>query len=158
MGSLTLMVAILSSRTRLVVYIYKSIAITLGVLLFLNGCEIKSAELKTLESSVSIIQLTTGWEVSRWYQDKGGGFTGPRYAEIRIEYKPTNDYTKEEVYNQIVDILKSNNWEGEECIACSSASFSASLQQDDYPIPINARVRIHSDENLVSIRMVNPKP
>lgn len=152
------MVAFLSSQTRLIGYIYKSIAVTLGILLFLSGCEMRSAELKTLESSVSTIQSTTGHEVSRWYQDKEAGFTGPIYAEIRIEYEPINDYTKEELYDELVNILKKNNWEGEECIACSSASFSASLQQDDYPIPINARVRIHSDENLVSIRMVNPKP
>ena len=128
------------------------------VLIFLSSCKVKSAQLQQLESSVSIIQLTTGHEVNRWYQDKEVGLTGPIYAEIRIEYEPINNYKKEEVYDEIVDILKKHNWDGEACHACSTASFSASLQQDDYPIPISARVRVHSDQNLVSIRMEHPRP
>ena len=138
--------------------LYSHIALAFGLLLFLSGCEIKSAQLLELESLVSIIQLTTGHEVNRWYKDTEAGFTGPIYAEIRIEYEPNSNYTKEDVYDEIVAILIKNNWEGEECNGCSSVSFSASLQHDNYPIPINARVRTHSDENLVSIRMVHPKP
>jgi hypothetical protein len=134
------------------------IALTLSFLLFLSGCETKSAQLKALESSASIIQLATGHEVNRSLRDKEAGLTGPVYAEIRIEFEPNDNYTKEAVYKEIVNILEENNWEGEACKACDSASFSASLPQDDYPIPINARVRIHSDENLVSIRMVYPRP
>jgi len=133
-------------------------ALAFGLLLFLSGCEIKSAQLKALENSISIIQPTTGREASRSVQDKEAGFTGPIYAELRITYEPINDYTKEDLYDEIVALLEGNNWEGETCSACRPASFSASLQPDDYPIPINARVRIHSDENLVSIRIVHPRP
>jgi hypothetical protein len=129
-----------------------------GFLLCLCGCETKSAQLQELESLVSIIQLTTGREVSRWSQDTEPGFTGPIYAEMRIKYEPINDYTKEEVYSEIVDILKNNSWEGEACSACTTSSFSASLEQDDYPIPINARVRVHSDKNLISISLEHPRP
>jgi hypothetical protein len=118
----------------------------------------KSAQLQELESLTSIIQLNTGREVSQWYQDTEAGFTGPIYAKARIEYEPIDNYTKEEVYNEIVSILIENGWEGEECNGCSSASFGASLQQDDYPIPINATVLIRSDERLVSITMEHPKP
>ena len=131
-------------------------ALAFGILFLLSGC--KSAQLEALEKEVAVIQLTAGREVSRWIQDKHAGFTGPVYAEMFIQYEPINDYTKKEVYDEIVTILETNGWEGEKCGACSSDSFSASLQQDDYPIPINARVRIISDENLISIRMVHPRP
>ena len=134
------------------------LALAFTLLLFLSGCEIKSAQLQELERAVSIIQLTTGREVSRSIQDKEAGFTGPIYAQIRIEYEPNNHYTKGEVYNEMLDIFEKNKWEVKECDACRTASFSASWQQDNYPIPINARVLIRSDENLVSIRIVHPKP
>ena len=130
----------------------------IGLLLFLDGCERKSAQLQALESLVSTIQPSTAHEISRWYADKGSGFTGPTYAEMRIEFEPTNHSTKEDVFNELVAILKNNDWEGEACSACSTASFSASLKQADYPIPIDARVRVHSDENLVTVRMVHSKP
>ncbi len=133
-------------------------ALVCGLLLFLSGCEIKSVQLKALENSVSIIQPTTGREVSRSVQDKEAGFTGPIYAEIRIKYEPLNNYTKEDLYDEIVAILEKNSWEGKECNACRSASFIASLQQDDYRIPISATVLIHPDENLVIIKMVHPRP
>ena len=58
-------------------------ALALGILFFLSGC--KSAQLKTLENEVSIIQLITGREVSRSVRDKHAGFTGPIYAEILIQ-------------------------------------------------------------------------
>ena len=134
------------------------VVLVLGVFLFLSWRETKSAQLQELESLASIIQLNTGRELSRSYQDTEAGFTGPIYAELRINYEPIDNYTKEEVYNEIVFILIENGWEGEECDGCSSASFSASLQRDDYPIPINAIVLVPSDEFIVSIRMEHPKP
>lgn len=127
-----------------------------SLLLFLSGCKRTSAQLQALESSASIIQLRTGREVSRWSQDTEAGFTGPVYAEIRIKYEPINNYTKEEVYNEIVDVLEKNNWERDEWNIDRSDYFSASLQQDHFTLL--AIVRIHSDENFVSIRIVNRKP
>ena len=89
-------------------YTYKRyIAIAFGVLLFLSGCQ--SAELEALGNSVSLIQLQTGREVSRWHQDKDVVFGKPIYAKVRIEYEPINYYTKEDVYDEIVAILIKNN-------------------------------------------------
>ena len=93
-------------------YIYKSyIVLALGVLLFLSGC--KSAGLKALENLVSNMQLTTGREVERYLQDNGRGFiTGEiYYPEVCIVYEPINNYTKKDVYYEIVTILKKNNWQ-----------------------------------------------
>lgn len=126
------------------------------LLLCLGGC--RSTQLKTLESLVSIISPTTGREVSRYVQEKERGFTGPVYAEIFIEYEPLDGYTQKELYDEIVAILADNHWEGEVCEGCGQDSFSASLQQGNYPIPITARVRIHPGENIVSIRMTHPQP
>lgn len=129
-----------------------------GFLLFLCGCETKSAQLQELESLVSDLQLTSGLEISRWSQDTEPGFTGPIYAEMRIEYEPVIGYTKEEVYSEIVDFLKNNSWKGEACTVCTTSFFSASLEQDGYPIPIRAKVRVDLDENLVSISLEHPRP
>ena len=138
--------------------LYIIVLLAFSLLLFLSGCKMKSVQLQELENLASYIRLTMGREVSRWSHDKEAGLTGPIYARIRIEYEPINNYTKEEVYNEIVDILKKNDWKGQACIGCSTPSFSASLRQDDYPIPINARVRVHSGENLVSISIEHPRP
>jgi len=130
--------------------------LALIILLFLSGC--KSDQLKTLESSLSTIQLTTGREVSRYARDRSEGFTGPIYANIRLEFEPINQYSKKDVYDEIVAYLEENNWEEDECNGCSSGYFSASLPQDPYPIPLSVEVLLHADENLVSISITNFKP
>ena len=117
-----------------------------------------SSQLKALENLISTIQPTTGHEVNRHIQDTEAGFTGPIYAEIRIDYEPNNNHTMEDLYDEIVKLLERNNWEGKECDGCLSAFFKAYLQQDDYPIPIRAGVYIHADENFVRIRMTHPRP
>ena len=133
-------------------------ALACGLLFFLSGCEIKSAQLKALENSVSIIQPTTGREVDRYTRNAQAGFTGPIYAQIRIDYEPINNHTKEDLYEEIVAILEKNNWEGKECDGCRTTAFIASLPRDDYPTSIHATVLIRPDENLVSISMEHPDP
>ncbi len=133
-------------------YIYKAyFALALGLLLFLSGCT--SPELKYLEDAASLIQLQTGREVDRLVQDKGRGFTGPIYAEIRIDYEPINNYTKKEVYDEIVAILEKNNWERNEWNIGRSDYFSASLRQGRFKLL--ASVLIEPDKNLVRIKIVN---
>jgi hypothetical protein len=132
--------------------------LTFSLLIFLSGCEIKSAQLKALENSVSIIQPTTGREVDRYTRNAQAGFTGPIYAQIRIDYEPINNHAKEDVYEEIVAILEKNNWEGKECDGCRTTTFIASLPRDDYPTSIHAIVLIRPDENLVSISMEHPSP
>ena len=95
-------------------YIYKSqIILALGILLFLSGC--KSAGLRALENLVSNMQLTTGREVDRYSHDQGYGFiTGQIISpEIHIVYEPVDNYTKRDVYDEIVTILKKHNWQYE---------------------------------------------
>ena len=128
----------------------------LNVLLHALGGVLLWRVLKALEIPASIIQLQTGREVSRSVRDKKAGFTGPIYAQVRIKYEPIDHYTKKEVYDEIVAILENNNWEGEECNTCNSDYFSASLRQGDFPLL--ASVLIYSDENLVSIKIVNRNP
>lgn len=124
-----------------------------AILSLLSGCRItKSAQLRELENLVSVIQLTTGREVSRSLQDKDVALGKPVLAEIYIEYEPINNYTKKEVYDEIVAILKKNNWKGDEWNIVPDY-FSASLKEEN--VTILAKVRLHSDENLVSIRMTN---
>ena len=121
--------------------------LVLGILFVLSGC--KSAQLKQLETAASNIQPTVGQEVYRDSDDLSPAVTGfgPTPAEIYIEYEPINNHTKEDLYDEIVTILEENGWEGKECEGCRSPSFGASLP------PITARLRIQSNENLVSIRL-----
>ena len=134
-------------------------AFALILLFFISGCGIlKSAQLRELETLISVIQPASGREVSRFVRDTEAGFTGPIYARIRIEFEPIDDYTKNDVYDEIVEILEKNNWEGETCDACTTDYFSASLHQENYPIPIRASVLVRADENLVSLKVEHPKP
>jgi hypothetical protein len=133
-------------------YIHKRyIALAFGALLFLSGCQ--SAELKALESSVSIIQLQTGREVNRLMHDKELGFTRTIYPELIIQYEPINDYTKKDVYDEIVAILEKNNWERSDWNIGRSDFFTASLRQGRFTI--SASVVIYTDKNLVQITMLS---
>ena len=129
------------------------IALAFGVLLFLSGCDIKSAELNAMESAVSIIELQSGREVSRRYQDREPKplLGKPKEPEFRIEYEPINHFTQEDVYDEIAAILEKNNWEREELSIAQSGYFKASLPQGD--LTIVAEVLIHSMSNIVSIHL-----
>lgn len=137
-----------------VVLIIVLIIVAIGYFVFLK----KSDQLQELENLSSVVQLKTGHEINRWLKDKEYGFTGPVYAEIRVEYEPINDYTKEDVYYEIVDILKNNGWQGDSCKGCVLPSYMISLEQKSYPIPITGTVMVHSDENIISISMMHPMP
>jgi hypothetical protein len=129
------------------------IVLIFGVLLFLGGCRlVKSAELRALEDVASVLQLTTGREVKRWTQDKGTALGKPVYAEIYIEYEPIYNYSKKEVYDEIIAILERNNWERDEW-NIDPDYFNASLKKNN--ITLIAGVLIRSEKNLVTVRMTN---
>ena len=117
-------------------------------LFFLSGC--KSVELQAIEDSASVLQITTGREVSRSLQDKGKALGKPVYAKIIIEYEPINNHTRKEVYEEIVAILEKNNWVGSEPIT-SYEYFEATLQQRGFEI--STGVATDENKNLVTIIM-----
>jgi len=91
-----------------------------------------------------------GREVSRSLEDKDTVLGKPVYAKIRIQYEPINQYTKEDVFDEIVAILKKNSWEMNAENIVPDA-FSASLQQGS--LKILTTVLIDPDENLVTVSM-----
>lgn len=106
------------------------IALAFGILLFLSGCGMtKSADLREVENSASIIQLKTGREIERYASDKISGplVVSPTYPKVLIQYEPLNNYTKKEVFDEIVAILTQNNWKVER--SAVSDYFEASLLQ-----------------------------
>ena len=123
------------------------------LLFFLSGCERKSAELTAVEEAATIIQPITGREVYRDVEDKGRTFVRTINANLFIKYEPVNDYTKEEVYEEIVTILEENNWKRDERNKGRSDYFTAFLQQSRYPLV--ASVSIRSDENIVTVIIEN---
>jgi hypothetical protein len=129
----------------------------LVILFLLSGCRlIKSAELRALEDTASVLQLTTGQEVSRSLQDKGTALGKPVYAKIYIEYEPINNYTKEDVYDEIIAILERNGWEGEESSTLApefNAFYRGSLKEVNIALFVN--VWVSSEKNLVSVRMTH---
>jgi hypothetical protein len=127
------------------------LAFAFGVLFVLSGCGIiKSAELQAIENSASVLQLTTGREVRRSLRDKDWGFSGPIYPKITIVYESINSHTEKEVYDEIVAILKKNNWEGDEPVT-GRDYFAATFQQDGFDI--STGVSIDENKNLVIIVM-----
>ncbi len=128
-------------------------ALALGVLLCLSGC--KSAELQAVEKSASILQITTGQEVSRALQDKGVALGKPVYAEIIIVYEPINNHTKEDVFEELVAILRKNGWKEEGEGNTVPVYFIASWRQNDFQSPLLATVVIRADKNLVNLQIAN---
>lgn len=137
------------TKHRFKIYI-SYLALVFGILFLLSGCDTKSPELEALETSVSVLTLKTGGEVSRAYQDKGVTLGKPVYAQVRIEYEPLNHYTKDDVYDEIVAILEKNSWERDEWNIVPDY-FSGSLQQGHFTI--YATVLIQSDKNSVTVYM-----
>ncbi len=131
----------------------------LSLSLFFSGCVTKSAQLQELERQASVIQPTTGREVRRSIHDTQKVRIGkPTYAEVRIQYEPIDPHTTEDVYQEIVDILKRNGWEEDVRAGGSTLSFYASLQHGDYPIPMRGHVFVAPGENLVRLRLTHPRP
>ena len=124
------------------------IALAFGILFFLSGC--KSAELRAIDNSASVLQITTGQEVDRWTHDKGTALGKPVYAKILIVYEPINNHTRKEVYEEVVAILKNNNWVGSEPIT-DYDYFKAILEQDGFEI--SAKVSIDEIKNIITISM-----
>lgn len=128
------------------------IALAFGVLIFLGGCNTRSAELNAmLKSSVSTIQLMTGREVYRRQQDKGTTLGKPIPAQVTVEYEPVNSHTKEDVFTEIAATLERDNWEREEQSIPQPNYFRATLPQDNFSLV--ADVSIDSQRNIVSIRL-----
>ena len=128
-------------------------ALAFGVLLFLSGC--KSAELKALENSASIIQLTTGREISRSLKDKAVVLAKQQYAEVTIKYEPINNYTRRDVYDEIVGILEKNNWK-RDAVNVVPDFYSGSLTQGYSKLLVS--VGINPDKNQVIVEFVNRSP
>ncbi|MBI5952928.1 MAG: hypothetical protein HY865_14825 [Chloroflexi bacterium] len=118
-------------------------------LFFLSGC--KSAELRAIEDAASVLQLTKGKEVRRWTDDGGEAMGKPVYPHVLIVYEPINNYTQEEVYAEIVTILESNNWEGNEPNP-GRDYFKAYLQQGQFKI--STGVAIDDRNNHVTVKMI----
>jgi hypothetical protein len=124
-----------------------------SLLLFLSGCSlIKSAELRALDDATSVLQLTTGQEVSRSLRDKDWGFSGPIYPQIIILYEPSSNHTKKDVYDEIVTILEKNDWRKDRWNTVTVPEhFSGSVQQGQFEI--SGSVNIDPNRNLVIVIM-----
>lgn len=135
-------------------YIFGNFALAFAILFSLSGCQ--SAELKALENSTSIIQLTTGSEVSRRHQDKGETFGKPNSPEVRIEYEPVANYTVDDVFKEIINTLEKNNWQKVKLGIPYPGFYRATSIQDDFKIL--AEVKIQLEKNKVSILFRNRSP
>ena len=131
------------------------LVITLSLLtLFLSGCA--STELQRVKKSASVLQLKTGREIERYTQDRSWGpfVISERRPEVFIKYEALNGYTTKEVFDEIVAILKKNNWE-EDKGAKLPIYFGATLQQQGY-YDLHTSVTINSNGNIVSVTIQGP--
>lgn len=124
------------------------IVIVLFVLIFFQKNIIKSREKRILENSIAKIQLTKGREINRWQQEKSLTLGKPIYEKIRVGYEPINNYSKQEVYGEIVAILEKNNWQRDSGNN-SPDSFVGSLHQGNYLL--FTIVMILPDKNEVTV-------
>ena len=130
-----------------------AIVISLLTLLFLSGC---SADLQRIKKSASTLQLKTGREIKRSTHDESWGpfVISIQRPEVFIKYEALNGYTTKEVFDEIVAILKKNNWE-EDKGAKLPIYFGATLQQQGY-YDLHTSVTINSNGNIVSVTIQGP--
>ena len=128
----------------------------LGIVLFLNSNELfkgktKSAELRAMEAFVPTIKLVKGQETKRYFQDDDlKPFIGkPKFAEYEIEYEPKTNYTKEDVYQELINTLSSNNWQKEELASPQYGYYRTILPKKGFTLL--AKVYIHPELNIVRI-------
>lgn len=146
-----------ANKNRIIFTLFKScLALAFGVpFFFLSGC--KSAELRAVENSASILQLKTGREIERYVQDLDPEWmpvVSKSRPEVTIRYEPINNYTTKEVFDEIVAILIKNNWKEVEG-AKLPGYFRATLQQQGH-YDLHADVVIDSNKNIVSIHITSP--
>jgi hypothetical protein len=145
MSNNTLLVFFQKNRDKLYVLIF--------IFLFsVGGCKAESVELRAMsDASVATAHLITGTEISRRSQDRETNplIGKPKQPEVRIEYEPVNNYTKEDVFDEIVEILKKDGWVSN---TERSGYFTASLPQEYFTIM--AEVLVHSKYNIVSVTFV----
>ena len=145
------------STNNLLLFFHKNrnkLYVLIFILLFsVSGCKAESTELSAISgTSVATAQLTKGRELSRQSQDRETHplIGKPKQPEMRIEYEPINDYVKEDVFNEIVDILKNDGWTSN---TERVGYFTASLPQGNFTII--AEVLVHSQDNIVSVTLVS---
>lgn len=115
--------------------------------LYFSGYLTQTKELKAmLKSSVPTTPLTTGREVRRSIQDKGVTLGKPIRPYVVIDYEPKDNYTKRDVFDEVVGILEKNNWEKKE-VSLPPPDYKALLPQNGFLI--EATVTIQSDRNIV---------
>ena len=112
-----------------------------------GGCffsSFKSCHLQALDNFASAVELTTGREIRRDREDYSQGFiTGGTYPpEVTIYYKPIDNHTKQEVFEEIRVVLKKYKWK-----EYDYAPSHYYLRYDENNIEF--RIYIDPDENYV---------
>ncbi|MBP9836401.1 MAG: hypothetical protein KBC78_01050 [Candidatus Pacebacteria bacterium] len=136
------------------IYIYTGLTcLILGFSLFVAGCNIKSKELKTiLASSAVSMELSTAHEIKQIIQDKEVSLGKPIYAEVRIQYEPIGQHTKEDVFREIVAILEKDQWQRSE-MGIDDRYYVATLNKDSFPLL--TEVFNNKENTFVSLHIIN---
>ena len=124
--------------------------LSFGALILISGCKIQSKELKAMRGSpIANMQLTTAKEVKRSYRDKNITFGKPIYAYVKIEYEPKINYTKEDVYREIVNNLENNGWRRDLYNVGQRGYYSASQPYESFSLV----VKVFNHQNLSTVRI-----
>jgi len=108
-----------------------------------------------LESPAADLQLLTAQEVERLHEDTSISL-GTRYrAETRIKYKPVDGHTKEDVFNEIVDLLENSGWNKESSQDIFGGYYRASLPYNTYQKSVYVtEVEVHNTQlDYVSVQI-----
>jgi len=131
------------------IFITIGLTIIIGLVISLVALK-QSNELKAmLDTSVSSMSLTTGTEVRRSIEDNNTTLGKPIAARVIIEYKPKDNYSEKDVFDEIVQNLLDEHWQKEDLNTNQPGFFIASLSQDAFII--EAAVSSQPDRGIVSI-------
>ncbi len=92
-------------------FILLLLAVSLGILFFVNVQKTKSEGFKAmLTNPVANMQLTTAREVKRYQRDRDTVLGKTSSASIIVKYEPIGNYTKGDVYDEIVENIENTGW------------------------------------------------
>ena len=98
------------------------------------------------------MELSTAHEIKQIIQDNEVSLGKPIYAEVRIQYEPIGQHTKEDVFREIVAILEKDQWQRSE-MGIDDRYYVATLNKDSFPLL--TEVFNNKENTFVSLHIIN---
>lgn len=139
----------INKKQRLLYILKFSLIALAGV--YVIGKIVGSPELRKIKNIASAIDLQTGEEIDRDYQDRASVLGKPVYAELTIDYKPKDDSSSKDVYEELVAHFENTGWKRNK-YSTEDDSYTGDLEYGyNKASAVNVVILIVEDNNTVKL-------